>query len=145
MNSTGVLYFYTTTLDQSMKDLAQNPAATFTLTEAQLDVCEARGLDPEDPPCARLVLSGVFEEVTDEAEISFAKKALFSRHPNFKGYPEDHDWYFGKIVPTNVWLINIYGGATDVPVDEYFAVTDKDLAAVAERIETAFKGALAHK
>mmetsp|Transcript_29129 Transcript_29129/g.93209 ORF Transcript_29129/g.93209 Transcript_29129/m.93209 type:complete len:96 (-) Transcript_29129:71-358(-) len=86
-----------------------------------------QGYDPEDPPCARCVLSGDFEKLTDEDEIAFAKEGLFAKHPKMRTWPESHDFYFGKIVPTSIWLINIYGGATDVDMKKYFAVTDAEI------------------
>ena len=41
----------------------------------------AVGGSPENPPCARLVLSGAVVKVTDASEEASAKAALFARHP----------------------------------------------------------------
>mmetsp|Transcript_29131 Transcript_29131/g.93217 ORF Transcript_29131/g.93217 Transcript_29131/m.93217 type:complete len:90 (-) Transcript_29131:202-471(-) len=51
-----------------------------------------QGYDPEDPPCARCVLSGDFEKLTDEDEIAFAKEGLFAKHPKMRTWPESHDF-----------------------------------------------------
>lgn len=83
--------------------------------------------------------------VTDSKELAFAKDALFTRHPAMKDWPSTHgefpldnfliiliinyfliifcfilDWTFYNLVPTHVHLLDYYGGATHVPLDEYF-------------------------
>ena len=37
-----------------------------------------------------------------------------------KKWPDSHDWGVWKIDIEEIWLIDIYGGPSDVPVDEYF-------------------------
>lgn len=81
-----------------------------TLTMAQLGYCPPLTIDPEDPRCARLILSGHFQFVSDAEELAFAKNALFERHPTMTKWPVDHNWKVHKIVPTEVWLINMFGG-----------------------------------
>lgn len=76
------------------------------MTLAQTDFCKKHEYDPEDPLCAHIILTGklvrvticrarerhtlinkaIRVQVTDPKEKSFARKALFSRHP------EMHDW-----------------------------------------------------
>mmetsp|Transcript_21615 Transcript_21615/g.50496 ORF Transcript_21615/g.50496 Transcript_21615/m.50496 type:complete len:217 (+) Transcript_21615:78-728(+) len=120
-NSSGILYLYVSDMDQSIQDLAVNPSVSFSLSEASFGkLCEEKGLDPEDPPCARLTVSGKFEKVTDPDEINFAKAGLFERHPSMKHYPTSHDFFVGRIVPQSLWLIDFYGGAADVDIKEYF-------------------------
>jgi hypothetical protein len=77
---------------------------------AQINLCTVDKLDPEDPRCARASFNGNFQEVTDAAELQFAKDALFERHPAMADWPEDHSWKVHKIVLNEIWLIDIYGG-----------------------------------
>ena len=123
----GVPYIYASDLDASMVDVfAKNAtvgAASLALSEAALkeldgsatqpscDIKNVQALgDPENPPCARLVLSGAVSKVavgTDEE--SRAKEALFARHPSFKHYPSGHSFYVAKLSLTGIWLINMFG------------------------------------
>lgn len=134
----GVPYFYVSDLDASMIDLRTstspkpNPRASFamsaaTLTEsngsATVAACGIGSLgDPENPPCARLVLSGSVTKVEpNSTEDASAKAALFSTHPAFKHYPNDHSFYVAKMSIAGIWLINIFGGAAIIKPADYFA------------------------
>lgn len=121
-NSTGHLYFYDSDMDTSMEDAIANPAVAFSLSLAQsVGKCNVQVLDPEDPRCSRVVFSGTFAEVADDTdEYGFAKDALFERHPQMQSWPDDHSWKIHTIVLSEIWLIDIYGGAAVVPVDDYY-------------------------
>jgi len=124
--STGVPYFYASMLDASMIDLfvtnGSKPRASLTLSESAItdpgfifrQYCKiGTNLgDPENPPCARLVLSGNIVKLTaNSTEEKKAKEALFSRHPSFEQYPPGHDFFAAKMEVDTVWLIDWYGGA----------------------------------
>ena len=80
------------------------------MSMAQLGRCTVERLDPENPRCARVVMSGKFVDVTDASELAFAKDALFERHPEMATWPDDHSWRVHKMILDEIWLINIYGG-----------------------------------
>ncbi len=83
----------------------------FSLSAAALNLCPAVVLDPENPLCARLVVSGKFVSVLDAQELAFAQTALFERHPTMKNWPADHSWGVYKIVDfREIWLIDVFGG-----------------------------------
>lgn len=119
--STGIPYFYVSDLDESMKDLKVNPNCTLTLSEATVD-CTEKGLDPEDPRCVRLSLTGAMVDVTDADELSFAKEALFASHPVMQDWPTSHDFKITKLDIQKIWLINFFGGAADISPKDYFAI-----------------------
>eukprot|EP00591_Stephanopyxis_turris_P013384 CAMPEP_0195520928 /NCGR_PEP_ID=MMETSP0794_2-20130614/17625_1 /TAXON_ID=515487 /ORGANISM="Stephanopyxis turris, Strain CCMP 815" /LENGTH=248 /DNA_ID=CAMNT_0040650371 /DNA_START=75 /DNA_END=818 /DNA_ORIENTATION=+ len=130
-NSTGVPYLYTTELDQTALDATENPRVSLTISEKSIEekgtflehACEtsADGWgDPEMPPCARLVVTGEFQRVDDEVEMEFATNALFQRHPSMRYWPTGHEFFVAKIVIQNLWLIDIFGGASIIDVEEYF-------------------------
>ena len=48
-------------------------------------------------------------------------QALFSRHPVMPDWPANHGWYFAKLNVTAVILLDYFGGAIDIDVDEYFS------------------------
>ena len=122
-NSTGDLYFYDSDMDESMKDVAEDSRVSFSLSSAALDLCGPTDTsDPENPTCARAVFSGTFKIVTNPEEVKFAKDALFERHPMMVGWPDDHSWKIHKINISEIWFIDIYGGAKIVDIDDYYAV-----------------------
>ena len=94
------------------------------MTLAQGDYCKRQALDPQDPPCARVILSGTASRIHNGTEEeSFASNAVFSRHPNMRDYPEGHEFYFAKMNVEHICLLAWFGGAKDVSVDDYFNVT----------------------
>mmetsp|Transcript_21845 Transcript_21845/g.36556 ORF Transcript_21845/g.36556 Transcript_21845/m.36556 type:complete len:211 (-) Transcript_21845:238-870(-) len=128
-NSTGDLYFYDSDMDTSMEDANANPLVAFSLSLAQsVGYCNVQRLDPEDPRCARVVFSGRFQQVTDPEELKFAQSSLFERHPQMEGWPEDHSWKIHKIVISEIWLIDIYGGASIIDPKDYYAVDVESMA-----------------
>merc|ERR1719401_2836839 len=110
-----------------------NPRVSLALSEAALlgtalsraECTIGKGLgDPENPPCARLVLSGTLVRVAaNSTEEKAANAALFAKHPSFTKYPKDHAFYTAKLEIDGVWLIDFYGGAAIIKPAEYFAAS----------------------
>jgi len=134
----GVPYFYGTDMDASMIDLftaeKPSPRATLAISEASLHNASTSATqasckigagpygDPENPPCARLVLSGKMEKLEKGSpEDKIARASLFKRHPSFKWFPPGHSFYAMKMVVDGVWLIDFYGGAAIIPPATYLA------------------------
>jgi len=145
----GVPYFYVSDMDASMIDAFTakdaNPRVSLALSEAELTGTEKARPDcvvgatpfgdPENPPCARLVLSGELSQVkAGSQEEDSAKAALFTRHPSFKKYPDDHHFYVAKLNVDGIWLIDFYGGAAIISPKDYFA-TNSTSAAVDNTIQ----------
>eukprot|EP00545_Synedropsis_sp_CCMP1620_P005784 CAMPEP_0119004608 /NCGR_PEP_ID=MMETSP1176-20130426/1247_1 /TAXON_ID=265551 /ORGANISM="Synedropsis recta cf, Strain CCMP1620" /LENGTH=235 /DNA_ID=CAMNT_0006956337 /DNA_START=22 /DNA_END=729 /DNA_ORIENTATION=- len=132
-SSTGIPYFYGTYKDQSFQDTIENAAVSLTLSEASLaSVCGGSNLkgcriggggfgDPENPLCARLVLTGTFT-VIDDDELDMAKAAIFERHASMEQWPTDHEWVVAKLEISDIWLIDFFGGASILNVDDYLAI-----------------------
>lgn len=131
----GVPYFFVSNLDASMVDVFSGTGASsrvsLAMTEAQLTgdnaiadctIGEGDYGDPENPPCARLVLNGNLVKVgASSAEGKLAKSCLEKRHPSFRWYPPGHDFFVAKLELDGIWLIDFYGGAQNVSTDDYFA------------------------
>ena len=132
----GTPYFYASNLDASMVDLfgasSHSTRGTLALSAASLQgsdafsSCKIGGLnplgDPENPPCARLVLSGNFSKpCSGSPEEKTAKAALFDKHPSFKLFPPGHAFYVAKMEVEGVWLIDAYGGAATPSAKDYLA------------------------
>ncbi|TFK04475.1 nuclear pore complex protein Nup205 [Platysternon megacephalum] len=125
-NSTGIPFFYVTSKDNTVTDLMKNSVASLTLPEAEGEFCRKNIIDPEDPRCARLTLTGQMVMVPPE-EVEFAKQAMFSRHPVMRKWPRNYEWFFMKMNIEHIWLQNWYGGVSTIAVEEYFkAVPSKE-------------------
>ncbi|KAG0714749.1 Protein CREG1 [Chionoecetes opilio] len=119
--ASGTPYAYITRMDLSGKDLMKNPRATLSMSEAQSDYCQAHDLDPEDPRCARVLLTGTMVEVMNgTAEADFARSALFSRHPAMESWPIGHHWIIVKLNIAHIYVLDFYGGANEVDVVDYY-------------------------
>jgi len=137
---TGVPYFYASDLDASMIDafignasIKPNPQATLTISEASLHNATSPATqqacrigtplgDPENPPCARLVLSGKLMKLSNgSAEYKLAYASLLKRHPSFKLYPPGHDFFVAKMELDGVFLLDFYGGASIISPKDYLA------------------------
>jgi len=121
--STGIPYFYLTNMDMSTQDLLVNAKTSATISLAQGTYCADNGLDQEDPRCAHVILAGEMVPLeTNSLEEDFAKQALYARHPAMAEWPTDHGWYFAKLELSNVILLDFFGGAIDVPLEDYYNV-----------------------
>ncbi|KAG9449641.1 hypothetical protein H6P81_009606 [Aristolochia fimbriata] len=114
----GIPYFYLSTLDPTARDIEKDHRASFAVSEVPVGTCGS--LDPEEPPCAKLTLTGklyVVPNNTHEADI--AKDALFSKHPIMKWWPKNHNFQIYKLDIENIFMINWYGGGKPITVEQY--------------------------
>ncbi|KAM5253184.1 protein CREG2 isoform 1-T1 [Hipposideros larvatus] len=126
-NSTGIPYFYVTPKDPVVANLMKNSMASLLLPESEGEFCRKNIVDPEDPRCARLTLTGQMTAVSPE-EVEFAKQAMFSRfvcavksvHPVMRKWPRQYEWFFMKMRIEHIWLQKWYGGVSDISREEYF-------------------------
>uniref|UniRef100_A0A8D1TWP1 CREG-like beta-barrel domain-containing protein n=1 Tax=Sus scrofa TaxID=9823 RepID=A0A8D1TWP1_PIG len=123
-NSTGIPFFYVTPKDPVVADLLKNPMASLLLPESEGEFCRKNIVDPEDPRCARLTLTGQMVAVSPE-EVEFAKQAMFSRHPVMRKWPRQYEWFFMKLKIEHIWLQKWYGGVADISQEEYFKATPR--------------------
>uniref|UniRef100_K3W6F2 CREG-like beta-barrel domain-containing protein n=1 Tax=Globisporangium ultimum (strain ATCC 200006 / CBS 805.95 / DAOM BR144) TaxID=431595 RepID=K3W6F2_GLOUD len=122
--ATGEMFFYLTPMDSTASDLAVNPSASVSISMAQggKGACK---MDVEDPTCWKLSFTGTVVPVPADKE-EYAKKALFSKHPQMKYWPSDHGFKPYVLKPENIVLLDYYGGAKHIPVDEYYSVKLSD-------------------
>ena len=122
-SGSGKLFFYVSDLDASMQDVKENATVSFTLSEEMIgNRCSNSfidGHDAEDPRCVRLVMTGTWRFDLNDDERKLANESLFSRHPEMKTWPVDHHWQMGTIDVKDIWLIDIFGGASTIKVEDY--------------------------
>ena len=126
----GQPYFYVSGLDQSMQDVSKTASVSLSISDAQMIKNPACGTipkagDPESPICTRLTMSGSFVNISGTTEADEAWGALQEAHPAMSSWPADHNWFIGKLDISHLWLINIFGGASNITPEEYFADEDK--------------------
>ncbi|KAJ1258792.1 hypothetical protein BS78_10G102200 [Paspalum vaginatum] len=114
----GIPYFYLTTLDPTARDALEDERASFTLSEFPLGTCGK--IDPENPTCAKLTLTGKLKLVDlQSSEAELAKSALFTKHPEMKDWPENHHFKIFKLEIENIFLIDWFGGAKPISPSQY--------------------------
>uniref|UniRef100_UPI00358F6101 protein CREG1-like n=1 Tax=Myxine glutinosa TaxID=7769 RepID=UPI00358F6101 len=118
-NSSGVPYFYVTAFDPAIKDLLVDPVASLSISLAETNYCRQHGFDPQSPLCVRVELAGIIGKVFGSEE-EIAKKALFSRHPEMKTWPSSHGYFVAKMNISSISLLDHFGGAVHVDVQDYF-------------------------
>ncbi|XP_057492061.1 uncharacterized protein LOC130777672 isoform X1 [Actinidia eriantha] len=114
----GIPYFYLTTLDPTASNALKDQRSSFTISEYPVGTCGKA--DPENPTCAKITLTGklkVVEGKSNEAE--FAETALFTKHPEMKGWPKSHHFQFFKLEIEDIFMINWFGGPKPLTVDQY--------------------------
>uniref|UniRef100_A0A7S2CWJ1 CREG-like beta-barrel domain-containing protein n=1 Tax=Florenciella parvula TaxID=236787 RepID=A0A7S2CWJ1_9STRA len=125
----GNIYYYVSDVDQSMLDIAVNNQVGYTLSNAEALSSPACGSipyagDEESPLCSRLSITGNFVNISGTDEEEQATDALFKAHPAMKNWPADHSWFVGKLEITQLWEINMFGGASHITPAQYYAGTD---------------------
>ncbi|KAK5649498.1 hypothetical protein RI129_000527 [Pyrocoelia pectoralis] len=123
----GVPYFFVTSLDQSIKDIQADNRCSVMATLAELDWCSKNNLDPEDPRCQRVVLSGTFVWVDNTTqEHTMALENMFKKHPQFKYWPDIHSFNIAKMEVKQVTLFDWFGGLKLIDLKEYFNANDNN-------------------
>ncbi|XP_057856302.2 uncharacterized protein LOC131065719 isoform X2 [Cryptomeria japonica] len=115
---TGIPYFYLTLLDPTPRDLQKDSRCSLTVSEFPLGTCS--GIDPENPTCSKLTLTGKMEALNMSGPVAdFASQALFSKHSEMMDWPTDHNFQFFKLNIENIFLIDWFGGPKPLSVAEY--------------------------
>ncbi|CAH0486147.1 unnamed protein product [Peronospora farinosa] len=119
-NSTGEIFFYITPMDATGADLSVNSTASVAITMAQEgeDACK---MDVEDPTCWKLTLTGKVVPVSGQQRYD-AEKVLFSKHPQMETWPKKHGFRPYLLEIENIILLDFYGGAKHVLVQEYYSI-----------------------
>jgi len=114
----GTPYFYLSPMDLSSMDIWKNPQASLSFTLAD-QWCKEQDWIAQDPRCPRLLVTGAIARVDEEEEKEFAKDALFTRYPVMATWPDDHGFFFAKLVPESILLLDQFGGAADISVEDF--------------------------
>jgi hypothetical protein len=120
--STGVIYFYLVMLDFTAQDLSKNNQLTALFSMDQNLYCTNRNMDPMEPTCARIMISGEALRVDKGShEYDFAAKAMSSHHPATAHWIDAHDFFLCKLNISQIAVLDWYGGPHFVTTDDYFS------------------------
>lgn len=131
--STGTLYFYLTMLDYTAQDLSKDNRLTVLLSMDQDLYCSKHGIDPMEPTCARIMISGSavkLEEGTDEYKSG--QNAFFSRHPAAQHWLDTHNFFLCKLDIVQIAVLDYYGGPHYVNVTDYYNADSVSSVAIAQ-------------
>ena len=121
--STGQIYFLLVMLDFTAQDLSKRNEMTALFTMDQSLYCTQRNIDPMEPTCARIMISGEALRVEKNTkEYEFASNAMVSHHPASENWINAHDFFLCKMNITQICVLDWYGGPHFVSVEDYFKV-----------------------
>ncbi|CAO1429569.1 unnamed protein product [Diamesa serratosioi] len=123
--STGVIYFYLTMLDFTAQDLAKNNRLTTLFSMEQSLYCSQKmKVDPMEPTCARIMISGNALRIRNETEeFKFATAAMISHHPASVNWLKTHNFFLCKLNISQIAVLDWYGGPHFVDTKDYYKVT----------------------
>lgn len=119
--STGHIYFLLTDLDLTAIDLKINNKLTAMFTEDQDLSCTSQGIDTMEPTCARVIFTGSLEKLTPNTDEYYrADEAYTNRHPASINWRKTHTFYLCQLRIEQIAVLDFYGGAHYVTVNDYF-------------------------
>ncbi|XP_022909089.1 protein CREG1 [Onthophagus taurus] len=122
-NSTGVPYLYMTDMDLSGQDILKDNRVTIMCSLAEGNYCERNDYDPQDPRCAKLMITGrMIKPKSGSDDYNFGLESLTYKHPAIKYWPTDHGFYVAKIDIDQIGVLDFFGGIKYITPEEYFKV-----------------------
>lgn len=124
-SGSGVPYFYQAPISMTTIDLMANPRMSLGITLAMTDFCTRMHYDQQSPLCSKVMLNGKWNIIMEDTdEENMAKEFLFSRHPEMEDWPANHDFHFAKMEMDSIRILDYFGGAQNIPIDEYLAANN---------------------
>lgn len=119
--STGHIYFLLTDLDFTAQDLRVNNKLTVLFSNDQDLECTKQHVDPMEPVCGRVMISGRIKRLSEGTEVyDVAYKAFVSRHPASQDWVRAHEFYFCELDIQQIAVLNFYGGPHYVTPEDYY-------------------------
>lgn len=120
--STGHIYFLLTDLDFTGKDWHVKNKLTALFTDEQDLSCTRKNMDPMEPTCARVIISGHVRVLNEKSDgYQFADAAFSSRHPASIEWRKSHSFYLCELVVEKIALLDFYGGPKFIEPEDYYA------------------------
>ncbi|GAB4854818.1 hypothetical protein Ancab_023402 [Ancistrocladus abbreviatus] len=114
----GVPYFYLTLRDLTAINALKDSRSSLSISELPLGT--SGNMDPENLTCGKMTLTGRLKKLeSGSEEVELGRKYLFSKHPEMQYWPPSHGFEVFKLDIEDIYLLNWYGPATKIPVEEY--------------------------
>ncbi|XP_064550215.1 protein CREG1 [Drosophila montana] len=122
-NSTGVIRFLLVDLDFTGPDWQKNNKVTFMFTDEQTLKCKNANMDPMEPTCARVIISGQVKKLPDhDPSYKPALNIFIKRHPAAANWINEHNFYLCELNIRNIFVLDFYGGPHQVNATDYYAI-----------------------
>lgn len=119
--STGHIYFLLTDLDYTAKDLKIDNKLTVLFSNDQDLACSKNGIDPMEPICGRVIISGKYVALrNDTNEYRLASEAFISRHPASERWIRAHSFFLCTLDIEQIAVLDYYGGPHYVKSEDYY-------------------------
>lgn len=121
-NGTGIPYMYITPHGEIAQNLDKDNRATLLISISETTYCQNKQLDPMDPRCPSVMLTGKFAAVNNTAEYETEAQLFSERHPTLKNlFSSDHDkYYLVKFDIKEIALLDDLNGTKYISVEDYF-------------------------
>ncbi|KAK2647537.1 hypothetical protein Ddye_015026 [Dipteronia dyeriana] len=114
----GIPFFYLTDLDPTARNAMKGHRSSLAISEYPIGTCGKK--DHENPTCAKITLTGKLVLVDNNSKKQSSCKTLCSLNiQRWKEWPKDHNFKIFKLEVENIFLINWFGGARPLTVDQY--------------------------
>jgi len=121
--STGVIYFLLTDLDFTGKDLLVQNKITFMISNDQDLSCTKNDIDPMEPTCARIHLTGsVIKMDKNFPDYNIGMDSMLKLHPASSKWLQAHHFNLCKLQIDNIYILDYYGPPKRITPNEYYTV-----------------------
>uniref|UniRef100_A0A034V9Q0 Protein CREG1 n=2 Tax=Endopterygota TaxID=33392 RepID=A0A034V9Q0_BACDO len=124
-SSTGHIRFFLLNLDFTGRDTQQKNKVTFFFTDDQNGACQRRGVDPMEPACPRVMLSGSVKKLdAEDPSYNDQLQAFYNRHKSAEKWAaHSHNFDFSELEIENIFIVAYQGGPRVIPAEDYYNAT----------------------
>ncbi|XP_017489426.1 PREDICTED: protein CREG1-like [Rhagoletis zephyria] len=120
-SSTGRVHFLLADFDFTGADALHNNKVTFFFSEEQTGSCNKRGVNPMEPACPRIMISGRVQKLdTKIPEYNDYMEAFNKRHKHSKIWVEAHNFYLSELEIDNIYIVAYQGGPRTINAEDYY-------------------------
>ncbi|XP_067616796.1 protein CREG1-like [Eurosta solidaginis] len=120
-SSTGRIHFLLADFEFTGADALHNSRMTFFFSEEQSNSCNKRGVNPMEPACPRVMISGRVKKLdTTSPEYEDNMEAFNNRHKHFKIWVQAHHFYLNELEIENIFIVAYQGGPRTIDAEDYY-------------------------
>ncbi|XP_054726578.1 protein CREG1-like [Anastrepha obliqua] len=121
-SSTGRIHFLLADFEFTGADLLHNNKITLFFSEEQTGSCNRRGVNPMEPACPRIMISGRNKKLDPKSpEYNDYMEAFNKRHKHSNIWVEAHHFYLNELDIENIFIVAYQGGPRTISAEEYYS------------------------